>query len=181
MARAIEIAPEGPVATKPACAGLGQSGCYIGGQLMRHVQNAVFVHLVWATWDRLALLVGAVEHDAYRAIEAKCSELSAEVLALGGVEDHVHLLVRLPATLTIAALVKNVKGTSAHLIAQHCHPDQFFKWQGGYAAFSVSIGHLDRVSQYIARQREHHAADTLIPAWELSLQDISSADGEKPA
>jgi len=148
---------------------------------MRHVQNAVYVHLVWATWDRPPLLTGAVEREAHRAIEAKCGEFGAEVLAVGGVEDHVHLLVRLPATLAVADLVKHAKGSSAHLVAQHLHPDQFFKWQGGYAAFSVSVGHLTRVTHYIGRQREHHAANTLIPALELPLPVASSADQEKPA
>ena len=95
---------------------------------MRHVQNAVFVHLVWATWDRLPLLTGAVEREAHRAIKAKCGELGAEVLAIGGVEDHVHLLVRPLAMLAVADLVKHVKGASAHLVAQHLHPNQFFKW-----------------------------------------------------
>jgi REP element-mobilizing transposase RayT len=148
---------------------------------MRHVQNAVFVHLVWATWDRLPLLVDTVEREAQRAIEAKCGELGAEVLAVGGVEDHVHLLARLPATIAVADLVKHVKGASAHLVAQHLHPDQFFKWQGGYAAFSVSVGHLTRVTHYITRQREHHAANTLITALELPLPIASAADQEKPA
>ncbi len=145
---------------------------------MRHVQNAVFVHLVWATWDRLPLLIGDVERDAQRAIEAKCGELGAEVLAIGGVEDHVHLLVRLPATLAVADLVKHIKGASAHLIAQRTHADHFFKWQGGYAAFSVSVGHLSRVTRYIANQREHHASNTLIPALELPPPSKSSVDAE---
>ncbi len=148
---------------------------------MRHVQNAVFVHLVWATWDRLPLLTGAVEREARRAIEAKCGELGAEILAIGGVEDHVHLLVRLPATLAVADLMKHVKGASAHLVAQRSHANQFFKWQGGYAAFSVSVGHLTRVTRYIAQQREHHAANTLIPALELPPSAAASAGEEQPA
>ncbi len=148
---------------------------------MRHVQNAVFVHLVWATWDRLPPLTGTVERDAHRAIEAKCGELGAEVLAIGGVEDHVHLLVRLPATLAVADLLKHVKGASAHLVAQRTHANQFFKWQGGYAAFAVSVGHLSRVTRYIVCQREHHAANTLIPALELPSSIASIADKEKPA
>jgi REP element-mobilizing transposase RayT len=148
---------------------------------MRHVQNAVFVHLVWATWDRLPLLTGAVERDAHRAIEAKCGELGAEVLVIGGVEDHVHLLVRLPATLAFADLMKHVKGASAHLIAQCTHADQFFKRHVGYAAFSVSVGHLSRVTRYIAQQREHHAANTLIPALELPLPADTTTEQEQPA
>jgi REP-associated tyrosine transposase len=151
---------------------------------MRHAQNAVFVHLIWATWDRAPLLIGAVQRNIYRSLEAKCSELGVEVLALGGIEDHVHLLVRLPTTLVVADLVKHLKGTSAHLIAQRLHPDQSFKWQGAYAAFSVSMSHLDRVARYIAGPREHHAMGSLIAAWELPppvLPAASSADGEKPA
>jgi REP element-mobilizing transposase RayT len=155
---------------------------------MRHVQSADFAHLVWATWDRLPLLTGSVEQEAQRAIEAKCGELGAEVLAIGGSEDHVHLLVRLlvrlPATLAVADLMKHIKGASAHLVAQHSHPGQFFKWQGGYAAFFVSTSHRTRVTRYIAQQREHHAANTLIPTLELpSLPSptASTADNEQPA
>ena len=149
---------------------------------MRRIQNAVFVHLVWATWDRLPLLVAAIEREAHRAIETKCKELGAEIIAFGGVEDHIHLLVRLPATLPVADLVKHLKGASSHLLTQRLHPDDFFKWQGAYAAFSVSIDHLDRVSQYIARQREHHANNTIIADWEIPLdtRDLRD-DEEKPA
>ena len=134
---------------------------------MRRIQNAVFVHLVWATWDRLALLVDMVERDVHRAIEGKCKELGIDIIAFGGVEDHVHMLVRLPATLAVADAVKHLKGASTHLLTQRLYPDKFFKWQGAYGAFSVSVGDLDRVSQYIAHQREHHANNSLIPEWEI--------------
>jgi putative transposase len=50
---------------------------------VRRTQNAVFVHLVWATWDRLPLLVATIERDVHRSIEAKCKELGAEIVALG--------------------------------------------------------------------------------------------------
>ena len=60
---------------------------------MRHVQNAVFVHLVWATWDRLPLLTGTVEREAHRAIEAKCGELGAEEMA-GNVWEWTHSLYK---------------------------------------------------------------------------------------
>jgi REP element-mobilizing transposase RayT len=88
-------------------------------------------------------------------------------MALGGVADHVHLLIDLPATLAISDLLKHVKGTSSHLVTQHLQPGQFFKWQGAYAAFSVDPLQTSTVIRYIVRQAEHHAAGTLIPAWEL--------------
>ena len=93
----------------------------------------------------------------------------------------MHLLVRLPTTLAVADLMKHVKGASAHLMAQRTHANEFFKWQGGYAAFSVSLGHLTRITRSIVRQREHHAANTLIPALELAPPAVAPAAEEQPA
>jgi putative transposase len=135
---------------------------------MRRTKVDVFVHVVWARWDRLPLLAPERKRQAYKAIGAKCLELQAELIALGGMEDHIHMLVRLPATLSVADRVKHVKGVSGHLLAVQAEADQeFFRWQGAYGAFSVSPRHVRQVSEYIAHQREHHAASTLIPEWEI--------------
>ena len=137
---------------------------------MRRAGVAVYVHLVWATWDRLPLLVGEIERRVHRAIAAKCVELGAEVVALGGVEDHVHLLVALPATVSLAAFVGHVKGASSHFAGHEAlntdDDSRFFKWQGAYGAVSVSPDALAEVSDYIAHQREHHASNTLVADWE---------------
>jgi putative transposase len=134
---------------------------------MRRTQVAVFVHFVWATWDRLPLLTGEVERGVYRTIGAKCQELDAEMVALGGIEDHIHLLVCFPATLTIAELVRSIKGASSHLVTHQISvPGEFFKWQGAYGAFSVSPQQLEQVRNYIMHQREHHALGSLVQEWE---------------
>ncbi len=140
---------------------------------MRRAGVAVYVHLVWATWDRLPLLVGEIERRVHRAIAAKCVELGAEVVALGGVADHVHLLVALPATVALAAFVAfvgHVKGASSHFASHETlradADGGFFKWQGAYGAVSVSPDALAEVSSYIAHQREHHASNALVADWE---------------
>ena len=133
---------------------------------MRRNYLAVFVHLVWATWDRLPLLTDDLTRDIHRVISAKCEELGAVVVAIGGVEDHLHLLVEFPATVTIASLVGQVKGVSAHLVTHQFAPGQFFKWQGAYAAFTVSPDAVTRVRDYIIHQREHHAMGILRAEWE---------------
>ena len=147
---------------------------------MRRNYLAVFVHLVWATWDRLPLLTDDLTQDIHRVISAKCEELGAVVVAIGGVEDHLHLLVELPATVTIADLVGQVKGVSAHLVTHQLAPGQFFKWQGAYAAFSVSPGAVTRVRAYIVHQREHHTVGTLRAEWEPAPPNVArtaSPDG----
>jgi putative transposase len=134
---------------------------------MRRARVAVYLHLVWATWDRQLLLQGDLQRRVHRAIAAKCEELRAEVIALGGVEDHAHLLVGLPLTMSLSELVKRIKGATSRQAGQEfIGPDEFFKWQGAYGAFSVSPRHLNEVASYIARQREHHALGSIIAAWE---------------
>ena len=133
---------------------------------MRRTRVALFVHVVWGTWDRLPLLVGETEPQVYHCIEATCIEMGAELIAIGGVEDHVHLLARLPATISVADLVKQVKGASAHLATPEIAPDRFFKWQGGYAAFSIGQSQVAATRDYITRQKEHHRTGFLIPEWE---------------
>ncbi|HEV7128716.1 MAG TPA: IS200/IS605 family transposase [Ktedonobacterales bacterium] len=136
---------------------------------MRDTQVALFVHLVWGTWDRLPLLMGELERRVYRCIEDTCREMGVEVLALGGVEDHVHLVVRFPATLAIADLVKRIKGASSHLATHDIAPDEFFKWQGGYGAFSANADGLPALCAYVRGQKAHHRLGTLVAALEPDL------------
>jgi REP element-mobilizing transposase RayT len=133
---------------------------------MHQTRVAVFVHVTWGTWDRLPLLTGEVERAVHRALSDGCEELGAQVIAVGGVDDHIHLLVRLPASISLAELMRRIKGASAHLVTHQVAPGEFFRWQGGYGAFSVSPRHLARVRDYIADQRDHHAIGTLLPQLE---------------
>lgn len=135
---------------------------------MPGTHTEIFLHLIWSTWDRIPLLHGEVERVAYASIRAECAAMKAEVLALGGVEDHVHLLVKLPATVSVATFMNQVKGASSHLLT-HRTANIGFKWQGGYGAYSVSRDHLSVVSRYIERQKEHHAAGALDPNLEPGL------------
>jgi putative transposase len=133
---------------------------------MRAPFTQLYLHCVWATWDRLLLITPHVEDVIYASIHAKSRELKCEVLALGGMADHLHLLVRFPTTLSVADLVKSVKGTSSHLQTQQAAPGNFFKWQGGYGAFTVSPDIVPSVTTYILNQKRHHADGKLWTEWE---------------
>ena len=134
---------------------------------MREPYTQLYLHLVWATWDRLPLLSQEVEAAVYKCIHAKCKELGVDVIAVGGVMDHVHLLVRFPATLSVAVLVKQVKGDSSHLVNHRFTKANTFKWQGAYGAFTVSKGNVLKVRDYVLRQKEHHADGTIHTGLEL--------------
>ena len=128
---------------------------------MRAPYTQTAVHFVWATWDRLQILTPAWKQTVLAAIQSQCAALKAEVIALEAMPDHVHLLVRLPATVTIADLIKHVKGASSHLVTHRIAPGEWFKWQGSYGAFFVSRADVPRIRRYVQCQEQHHRDGTL--------------------
>ena len=86
---------------------------------------------------------------------------------MGGVADHIHLLIRTPATVNIPLLMKQIKGSSSHLATHHLGTDRFFKWQGGYMAYTISKSDVPRLKTYIQNQESHHANKIFDPEWEI--------------
>ena len=127
----------------------------------------LYVHFVWATWDRLPLIESAWESALYHEIHNKAHKLDAKVLALGGIENHLHLLLRLTANHSMAGLMKQIKGGSAFFVNERGLTANHFKWQGGYAALTVSQWNLTRVAHYIRNQKQHHAVNTTKSHMEL--------------
>jgi len=142
---------------------------------MRAPYTQLYLHLIWATWDRLPLISPEIEYRLFAAIEAKCRELKCEPLAVNGIEDHVHLLVRFHTSVSVAQLVKEIKGSTSHLVTHEITPDTFFKWQGAYRAFTIRKLDVPRVKIYIENQKQHHAEDRLQINWEIPISDGKSA------
>lgn len=83
-------------------------------------------------------------------------EQGAKAIAVGGMSDHIHMLVSIPATVTISDFVKNVKVWSSKWLKTLGNDYFNFAWQDGYGAFSVSHSVVPRTISYIANQAEHH-------------------------
>lgn len=131
----------------------------------------LYVHYVWCTWDRLPLLTEEVERLVCAAVVAKCRELGCRVIALNAVVDHVHLLVEMPPALSVSRLIAQVKGSSSHLVRRRAGVQTPFQWSGTYAAFTVDQTSLERIAEYVGRQKQHHAEKMLQLAWEP--QDVT--------
>jgi REP element-mobilizing transposase RayT len=138
---------------------------------MPDIYTQLYVHLVWATWDRVPYLTGETQAAAYACIRADCHKLGVDVLEIGGMPEHLHILTRLPTTVAIAALVKQAKGASAHLANHLPSGESFVKWQKGYGAFTISKQQVERVREYIRRQEEHHSDGTLLRDLELTAEE----------
>ncbi len=130
---------------------------------MRRNKLEICLHFVWATWDRLPLITEDIEREVYRCLEQACRAEGCEVLAVGGMPDHIHLLVAGHNTLTPAQLMNHVKGGSSRFVSETLRPGQWFAWQGNYGCFSISRSHRKGVAEYIQHQKQHHAEGDLWP------------------
>ncbi len=126
----------------------------------------LYVHIVWATWDRIPLITPDLEAAIYAVIANKYQQLQCLPIAIGGIEDHVHLLVRLHPSASVSTLVKEVKGASSHLVITMLMPGHGFRWQGGYGAFTLAPPDTKRVRSYVLSQKEHHHSGKLLPLLE---------------
>lgn len=127
----------------------------------------LYIHCVWATWDREPLISPTIVEPLYAALAAKARELGCDPLAINGMPDHVHMLIEFSATISIARLVGEIKGSSSHLVTHILAPGIWFKWQGAYSVFTVSKRGLPWVRRYIQDQQRHHSDRTLLTDLEL--------------
>lgn len=139
---------------------------------MRGNKLALYLHIVWSTWDRLPLITPEIEERIHRNVASEAQKTGCQVLALNGMPDHVHLLVKIPTTITIASLVKQVKGVSSHFVNDTINPPEKFKWQGSYGAFTVSRWDLEKIIHYVNGQKEHHRAGDLLIEWEETYEEM---------
>jgi putative transposase len=127
---------------------------------MRKPWTEVYLHIVWSTWRRHPFISAELQPRVYGALAHQCAEVDADAIAIGGMPDHVHVLARMPTTISISEFVRRMKGASSHLITHVLRSPEPFKWQGGYGAFSVSKRHVPVVSNYVLNQEQHHREGT---------------------
>lgn len=119
--------------------------------------SQIYIHLVFSTKNHQPFIDDQIapELHAYMA-KILYDECSSPAKIIGGIEDHVHILLNLSRTCTVAHLVEMVKKRSSKWIKTKDVRFRDFQWQTGYGAFSVSSSGIDAVTKYIANQREHH-------------------------
>jgi putative transposase len=115
------------------------------------------VHIVFSTKERRKQIPEGVQPKLWGFIASIAHSRQIEVKAVGGTDDHVHLLVSVPAAVSLAKCIQELKAISSKWMRDEGHD---FTWQEGYAAFSVGGSQVDTIVQYIDHQREHHAKHT---------------------
>ena len=117
-------------------------------------------HCIFSTKNRQALILPEIEERIWAIVAATASTHEMHAGRVGGIENHVHVLVDIPKTLSVSEAMKRLKGGSSNAINKAGLIATPFGWQDGYAAFTVSRSVAPDVAGYIANQREHHRKRT---------------------
>ncbi|MGH9554851.1 MAG: IS200/IS605 family transposase [Terriglobales bacterium] len=106
----------------------------------------------------------------YAFISTVARDCGITVLAIGGTDDHIHILLSLPATITLAKAMQTLKGVSSKWIHDTFSEKKSFAWQEGYGAFSVSISQIPKTAAYINNQQQHHKKQSFEEEFVLFLK-----------
>ncbi len=115
-----------------------------------------FYHTVFSTKHRAMLISPDLEERLYPFMGGILRDLRCTLLAMNGMPDHVHLLIRYRADLSHSEMLQQIKGRSSKWINETWPQRGHFSWQQGYGGFTVSKSAVPEVETYIARQKEHH-------------------------
>ena len=113
---------------------------------------------------------GFQDVQAFVAPKGRLRDNRGVLLKAGGIEDHIHLLAKLPPTIALSDMLRLMKANSSKWINETKKPKKSFEWQPGYAAFSVSESQVGTVESYIENQREHHQKRTFQEEFLLLLK-----------
>src|SRR6266704_684951 len=113
-------------------------------------------HCVFSTKERRRLITPALRDRLWPFLGGIARQNKMKAIEISGVEDHVHILLSLPATMAIAKALQLIKGGSSKWVHDTFPEHRLFAWQEKYGAFSVSECRVDAIVQYIKGQEEHH-------------------------
>ena len=127
---------------------------------MANTYTSLFYHVVFSTKNREPWLRLEIEQRVWAYIGGIARKHKMTALQVGGVEDHIHVLVMAPPTLAPSQIAQFLKGDSSKWIHEEFPGLREFSWQDGYGAFTVSKSNIPSVISYIQDQREHHRKKT---------------------
>lgn len=124
---------------------------------MANTFSQIYLHLVFSTKNRKKLIHRDIEERLWAFMGGIAKRHKMTPIQIGGIEDHAHVCLGIPATMSASQAAKALKGDSSMWIHAEFSQLRSFAWQDGYGAFSVSRSAIPDVVEYIRSQRDHHA------------------------
>jgi len=123
--------------------------------MARTFTNLLF-HVIFSTKNRARLLDENLKLRLFPYMGGVARNIESSLLSINGPDDHIHMLLSLPADSSIADAIRVLKANSSKWVHDTFPDHKSFAWQSGYSAFTVSRSSVRAVQTYIANQVEHH-------------------------
>jgi len=117
-------------------------------------------HVVFSTKDRKPMINSNMCDELYLYIGGIIIKHDAVLLQIGGIEDHLHIVIKLKPTHKLSELMQKIKGSSSKWMNKKFGSAIKFGWQDGYGAFTVSESQCSTVIKYVENQEKHHKTIT---------------------
>jgi putative transposase len=127
---------------------------------MANTYTQIYLQIVFSVKGRQNLIEKKWRDELYKYICGIANAKEQKVYAIGGIADHIHILVSIKPNIAISDLVRDIKANSSKWINEKGLVIGKFQWQEGFGAFSYGQSQLDDVIAYINNQEQHHQKKT---------------------
>ena len=145
---------------------------------MANTYSQIYIQAIFAFEHRAGLIQSAWKEELFKYIGGIFRNKKQKLIAIGGIEDHIHLLFGLRPSMAISDLIRDVKSDSTEFVNKKRFVRGRFSWQEGFGAFSYSRSDLDAVAKYVLDQERHHKRRsfkeeymTLLDRFEVEYED----------
>jgi putative transposase len=146
---------------------------------MANTFSQLYIHIVFSVSGRQNLIQKRWKDELHKYICGIVSGKEQKAYAIGGMADHIHLLVSIKPGIAVSDLVRDIKANSSRWINERGFIVGKFKWQEGFGAFSYGKSQLDSVIAYINNQEQHHKKKTFREEYIELLQKFDVNYDEK--
>jgi REP element-mobilizing transposase RayT len=140
---------------------------------------SILIHVIFSTKKRQPTITPEIAQELYSYMAGIARTHDSHVHEIGGIEDHVHLLISLPRTLSLSKLIEEIKKGSSKWIKTKGNPYIDFGWQNGYGAFSIGQSAYEDLRKYIQTQKDHHKNISFQDEYRLFLRKYGVVYEEK--
>ena len=121
--------------------------------------TTLYYHIVFRTWKSQCTIPLEHERELYAYIMGFFNNIGGRLMRIGGMPDHIHILVSLPPNKSISDIIQTLKSGTSKWLKSNPNFPHYVKWGEGYAAFTVGRTEVEMERQYIINQKAHHMSE----------------------
>lgn len=144
---------------------------------MSKTYASIYIHCFFTTKNCVNHISSKIEKRVWNYIGGIAKRMGVKTVAIGGTDDHVHILLQLPPDLSLSFVMQKLKSISSKWMNDTFYPQhRIFRWQAGYLAFSVSSRQVDKQKKYIQNQRQKHETLTVEDEYNMFLTMLNGGE-----